>query len=155
MSRPSVKTNPEHVGDFLSSLSSKARSQMFSLAENVAYEEGDVVFRQGDPSRYLYVVKAGRVAIEIHLPSKGSRRIQTVGPGDVFSWSALIKPYTETASARATHPTEVWRIKREILISTCRKDCAFGFELYRALACAISARLMATRLQLLDVFAVP
>jgi hypothetical protein len=35
----------------------------------------------------------------------------------------------------------------------CREDPDFGFELYRALADVISSRLIATRLQLIDVFA--
>ena len=39
-------------------------------------------------------------------------------------------------------------------MDACREDCPMGFELYRTLASVIAARLIATRLQLLDVFAV-
>jgi len=40
------------------------------------------------------------------------------------------------------------------LMDLCREDRELGFELYRALAEVIMARMIATRLQLLDVFAV-
>jgi len=140
-------------GGFLASLSGRVQDQLLSLAESFRYTGGQDIFHEGDPSLYFYIVKVGRVAIETHIPSKGRRTISTVGPGEVFSWSALVEPRIETASARAVEDTEVLRIKGGAMMDLCREDPAAGFEIYRTLAEIITARLIATRLQMLDVFA--
>ena len=153
-----MKTTPPQTswyGSFLASLSPRAREKVLALADSFRYNEGETIFREGDPSLYVYVVKTGHVAIEIHVPSKGRRTILTVGPGDLFSWSALVEPRLGTASARAIEETEALGIKGGSLLDLCLQDPELGFELYRALAGVITARLIATRLQLLDVFAAP
>jgi len=141
-------------GSFLASVSPRVQERILSLAETFKYGAGEVIFQEGDPSLYLYILKSGRVAIEVHVPSKGRRTLLTAGPGDVFSWSALVEPRIETASARAVEETEALGIKGGALMDMSREDCALGFEIYRALSEIITARLIATRLQLLDVFAV-
>jgi CRP-like cAMP-binding protein len=65
-----------------------------------------------------------------------------------------VEPRIETAAARAVEEAEVLGIKGGVLMDLCREDRELGFELYRALAEVIMARMIATRLQLLDVFAV-
>jgi CRP/FNR family cyclic AMP-dependent transcriptional regulator len=139
---------------FLTNFSPRVQEKLLSLAETFNYQAGQDIFHEGDPSLYLYVLKAGHVAIEVHVPSKGRRTIFTSGPGDVFGWSALVEPRIETAAARAVEEAEVLGIKGGVLMDLCREDRELGFELYRALAEVIMARMIATRLQLLDVFAV-
>lgn len=141
-------------GSFLTGLSPRVQERLLSMANSFTYKAGQDIFREGDPSLYLYIVKSGRVAIELHVPSKGRRTILTAGPGDLFSWSALVEPRIENASVRAVEDTEVFGMKGGALMDACREDCPMGFELYRTLAGVIAARLIATRLQLLDVFAV-
>jgi CRP/FNR family cyclic AMP-dependent transcriptional regulator len=138
---------------FLTNFSPRVQERVLSLAETFKYKADEDIFQEGDPSLYLYIVKLGHVAVDLQVPSKGRRRIFTAGPGDVFGWSALVEPRIETGSARATEDAEVLGIKGGALMDLCREDNGLGFELYRALAEIITTRLIATRLQLLDVFA--
>ena len=135
---------------FLARFSPRVQQKMLSLAESFTFAPGETIFREGDPSLCLYLMKSGRVAIEVHIPARGARTVLTVGPGELFSWSALVEPRVETASARALEQTEVLRIKGGTLMDVGQEDPEFGLELYRTLAEVISARLVATRLQLLD-----
>ena len=143
------------LGSFWSSISPGVQEKLLALGETFQYTAGQAIFREGDPSLYFYIVKTGHVAIETHVPSKGRRLIMTVGPGDVFSWSALVEPRIETGSARAVEDTEVLGIKGGTLMDLCREDCNFGFELYRAVAEVITARLNATRAQFLSTITPP
>lgn len=146
----------EHMlsfGSFLAKLSPRVWEKLLAMTESVHYAEGETIFHEGDPALHLYIVKTGRVAIDIHIPGKGRRSILTVGPGDIFSWCALVEPMIETGSVRTVEATEVLRIKGGALMDVCREDTELGFELYRTLAEVIAGRLTATRLQLLDVFA--
>ena len=139
-------------GSFLASLSPRVREKLFTLGETFRYTAGQTIFREGDPALHLFIVQTGRVAIDLHIPSKGRFTILTVGPGDVFSWCALVEPRIETATVRAVEETEVVGVKGGALMDLCREDPEFGFELYRALAEVIAGRLTATRLQMLDLF---
>ncbi len=138
---------------FLARLSPATREAILSLAQTYHFKSGDTIFREGDPATMLYIVKSGRVAIEIHIPSKGKQTILTAGPGETFSWSALVEPQIETASARATEETEVLGMKSGALMDLFQDHCRVGFETYHALSVVITMRLVATRLQLLDVYA--
>jgi CRP-like cAMP-binding protein len=141
------------LGSFLAHLSPRVQEKLLSLGETFQYSEGRTIFHEGDPSLYLYIVKSGQVAIDVHIPSKGRRSLMTAGPGDLFSWSALVEPRIETAAARAVEETEALGIKGGALMDLCREDPGLGFEVYHELAEVISARLIATRLQLLDILA--
>jgi len=138
------------LGAFLAHLSPRVQEKLLALGEAFHYTAGQTIFHEGDPSLHLYIVKSGQVAIDLHVASKGRRSIMTAGPGDLFSWSALVAPRIETASARAVDETEAIGVKGGALMDLCKEDPALGFEVYHELAEVISARLIATRLQLLD-----
>ena len=74
---------------FLEILSPGTQKKLFSLADSFRYERGEIIFRQDDPSLYLYIIQTDGVAIKIHVPPSGPRRILARGPGGPFSWSAL------------------------------------------------------------------
>ena len=120
----------------------------------VQYKAGAAIFREGDRSQSLFIIKSGQVVLEISVPPKGRRSISTVGPGELFSWSALVEPRIENASARASVDTEVLRIEGDTLMKLCEQDSPLGFEVYRTLAQVISSRLIAARPQFLDAFRV-
>lgn len=147
MAEPQLAPN-----NFLNRLSPRVQDKLYSQGEWFRYGAGEYIFREHDPSIYLYIVEKGHVAVDIHIPSKGKRSILTAGPGDLISWSALVEPRIHTASARAVEQTEVHGIKGATLMALCKEDPELGYELYRNLAEVVSARLTATRLQLLDMF---
>ncbi len=142
-------------GIFLECLSPAVREKVLSVAQSFHYTAGQTIFSMGDPSLRVFVVKSGRVGIMIHVPNKNSVTILTLGPGDLFSWSALVQPHIETATARALEDTEALGMSGRALMDLCEQDPLVGYDLYRTLTHVITARLRATRLQLLDVFAHP
>ncbi len=137
-------------GSFMATLSPVVRDRLMAAGHLLHFREGETIFRQNDRSHSLYIVKSGTVAIQISVPNRGTRTILTVGPWDVFSWSALIEPRIETASACAREDSDVLAIDSKTLLRMCSEDHSTGFELYRALARVVSARLAATRVQLID-----
>jgi CRP-like cAMP-binding protein len=114
---------------------------------------GSVLFREGDRSDSFYVVHRGHVALEMSLPARGRIRILTLGPGDIVAWSALLDEGLMTATAVATEETELIRLSGSALNALCEVDSRLGCVLLRRVAEALADRLVATRLQLLDLFA--
>ena len=132
------------------SLSPAILEELISLGRTVRYAEGDVIFRQGDHALNLYIVNSGRVAVDLNLPPLGNVTLTTVEPGEWFSWSAMLEPRIERASARAVEPTEVWAIRGGAITDRALENPDFGFQIYRALAEVISERLTHAWLQILQ-----
>ncbi len=61
-----------------------------------AYPAGTVIFQQGDPGDFMYVVKEGTVDLKL-----GDRVLETVEVGGVFGEMALIDNEARSASATA------------------------------------------------------
>ena len=141
-------------GGFLDRFSPQVREKLLSFAEPFRFKAGEGIIGEGDHTEYLYIIKSGRVAVEMRMPPKGRRTIRTGEPGDMINWSALVQPHRATASLRAVQDTEALGIRGEQLIDESRKDCQLGFELYRALTEVIAGRLNATRLQFMNVYSV-
>jgi CRP/FNR family cyclic AMP-dependent transcriptional regulator len=139
-------------GGFLAKVSPRVRATILSHGTSLHYRAGELIFSEGDPSVNLYVVKSGHVELELLLPSKQHMSLVTLGPGDLFSWSALVEPRIETCFARAADDVEVLAVKSETLLGLCGNDPQLGLDLYRSLAETISARLTATRLQITGGF---
>lgn len=137
-------------GTVLARFSPPLQEKLLAHGERFRFAAGQTIFAEGSPSLYLYIVRSGQVAIEVDFPAWGRRQVLTVGPGELFSWSALVEPRLETASARALEETEVLGIKGGTLMDLCREDAEFGFQLYRTLAEVITDRLVAARRQLLE-----
>jgi CRP-like cAMP-binding protein len=116
-------------------------------------EAGTVLFREGSTSRDFYLIHEGCVALEMSVPGRGSIRILTVGPGEMVGWSSLLDEGRMMASAVVVEETQAVVASAEQLLALCETSPALGYHLMRRMAVALSRRLMATRLQLLDLFA--
>jgi len=115
-------------------------------------EPGQVLFREGDVPQDVFLVISGSVALDINTAGGGSRRIMAVGPGEILGWSALLEQTQMTATATTMGHAKVAQINTGELLSICKHNPRFGYELLRRTSLALAARLSATRLQLLDNF---
>jgi CRP-like cAMP-binding protein len=126
--------------------------RLAGIATRVQWNDGESVYRDGDPGSPLYVVEAGLVAIELVVPGRGPVTIQTVGPGDIFGWSSLFYQRPKTNGARALVTSQALALDVARLRALCDGDPAFGYAVTRRVLQVVSERLKATRIQLLDVF---
>lgn len=64
------------------------------------FRAGEVIFREGDAGRVMFVIQRGRVRISRRFAS-GERTVATLGPGDFFGEMAILneKPRAGTAVA--------------------------------------------------------
>jgi CRP/FNR family transcriptional regulator, cyclic AMP receptor protein len=127
---------------------------LVSCASNVRFEPGQFVFREGAEANQFYLIRHGRVTLEIHAPPRGSIIIQTLGEGDVLGWSWLFPPYRWKFSAKAIESTRAIALDGKCLRGKSEEDHDLGYELQKRFARVIQERLQATRLQLINVYEV-
>jgi CRP-like cAMP-binding protein len=121
-------------------------------ASNVRFEQGETIFREGEKADKFYAIRHGNVAIDVFVPQRGPSTIQTVGEGDVLSWSWLFPPYENQFDARCLSLVRALAFDGACLRGKCEEDPRLGYEFMRRFAQIIVERLRATRLQLLDVY---
>jgi CRP-like cAMP-binding protein len=121
-------------------------------AQNVGFEEGDLLFREGDDADVFFLVRRGRVALELHTPDRGSLVIDTADPGDVVGWSWLFPPYRWHFDARAVEPVRAIAFDGACLRGKCSEDTRLGYELMQRFVAVMIDRLQHTRFRLLDVY---
>jgi CRP/FNR family cyclic AMP-dependent transcriptional regulator len=143
---------PHSVG-FFAQLPPGLLAKMAPLTSVEAHSAGSVLFRESERFDRLLIVVKGLVALDMRVPRRGPIRVLTVGPGDVLAWSAVLGDQTMTASATAVEPAELISIQASSLRDLCVADHEVGYAIMTRLAGALSRRLLATRLQLLDLFA--
>lgn len=129
---------------------------MCSITHLVDVDQDTIVFSEGDKEENLYIVLEGRVAIELFSSVQGKIRIFTAEPLDVIGWSSVTPVIRQrTASARAVLDSRLAAIDGRELRKLCDQDHDLGYIIMRRIANVIAARLMITRLQLLDLYAHP
>lgn len=138
---------------FSAGLPEAVQAKIAKLAEQRTYHADEVVFREGSLHEHLLILVSGRIVLEMYVPGRGNVRILTLGPGDLVAWSTAVGNGHMTASGRALEATEVLAIRARDLLAECEADPALGYYVIRQVAMALANRLVATRLQLLDLFA--
>lgn len=121
-------------------------------ASNVVFKAGEAVCREGDEANLFYLIRQGRVALEIYAPERGQVTLQTIGAGEVVGWSWLIPPYKWRFDVRAVELVRAIALDGKCLRGKCDENPRLGYELLKRVAQVFTERLLATRLQLLDVY---
>lgn len=137
---------------FLKGLAPHYLKIIVSCATNVRFDAGQYLFHEGEPADKFYMIRQGKVAVEIQGAERGSITIQTIGEGEVLGWSWIIPPYRWRFDGRAVELTRAIALDGKCLRGKAEEDHNFGYELLRRFSNIIVQRLEAARLQLLDVY---
>lgn len=143
---------PEHP--FFAGLTPEAIALAAGCATNVHIRPGQFLFHEGEPADTFYVIRRGRVAIEMRTPT-GEVVLDTAHDGDVVGWSWLVPPYRWTFDARATEDSSAIAFDGACLRGKCETDPGLGYPLLQRVVGVMSARLHSARVRLVDLYGAP
>ena len=133
----------------------KAYLELISgCAANVRFDAGQYLFKEGEEASQFFLLRSGRVALEIHAPQRRPIMVSASEEGDVIGWSWLLPPYIWKFHARATETTRAFALDGKCLRGKCEANHDLGYELLKRFAHLIEERLEHTRMQLLDLYTV-
>ncbi len=121
-------------------------------ASNVRFKQGEQIFKEGDTADVFYLIRHGRVALDVFVPHRGAVTLETIKEGEVLGWSWLFPPYTWHYDARAIVLVRAVAFDGKCIRVKCEEKKDFGYELMQRFAQVIIDRLQKTRLQMLDVY---
>ena len=121
-------------------------------AKNVVFKAGDYLFRADDAADWIYLIRYGRVALEMALPGREAVQFETPGEGEIVGLTWLLPPYLWGYDARATELTRTIALDARCLRDKCDADHDLGFEILKRFLPVLEHGLQATWLQMLDVY---
>lgn len=109
------------------------------------YQDGQVVFVEGEPANKMLVVERGKLAIEkkIQLGRHSTPRNATiayVNPNEVAGFSSITGPHIHSASVIAVEPTRVCSIDGRKLLGYLESHPHAGYQVINAITRLIRGR---------------
>jgi CRP/FNR family transcriptional regulator, cyclic AMP receptor protein len=118
------------------------------MCDEVTVPAGTVLYREGDKADKLLILMDGEVDIQYPLASGELRTVDTIVPGELLMWSALVEPYKSTAIVTTRQASKLIGIDAEKLRAYCTKEYAIGNEVLLHLTKMLATRLEGARIQL-------
>lgn len=139
---------------FFKQLDTPTLERLAGCASNVQFKQASTIFREGDKADRFYVIKKGKVALEIAAPQGGPVLIETLSEGDLLGWSWLIAPYRWHFDAKAAEAVSAIAFDGKCLREKFEANHDLGYQMLKLFLPVIVNRLQATRLRLLDLYGV-
>jgi CRP/FNR family cyclic AMP-dependent transcriptional regulator len=125
---------------------------LVGCASNVRFDAGEFILREGTVANACYLIRQGKVSLEVVAPKRGPITIQTLSAGEVLGWSWLVRPYHWHFNARAVELTRAIALNGECLRRKSEDDCCLGYELLKRFTEIMVERLQAARFQLVNIY---
>ena len=126
-------------------LSGEDLRHILAIGKGEILDAGQYLFLLGDDANELFVVLKGSLSLCLPIPLRGTVKditVESVGAGQALGWSALVKPYRFTLSARANEPGEVVGFARSDLQQLFREEPGIGHSVLTRVSEIVGLRLV-------------
>lgn len=136
---------------FFAGLDPAIAQTISGCGKQVRFEKGAYLYRQGDPADTFYVLRHGRIGLELPGPH-GGIIFHTDHEGDILNAAWIVPPYRCNSDARALEASVAVALDGACLRGKCEADTALGYELMKRFVPVLVERLMDARVQALDIY---
>lgn len=134
--------------DILSGLDKEFIGRLMAAGIKTSIKEGDVLFNEGDPARYFYILLKGRIRLST---GENKSTIYTVNHGgEAFGWSSLTDRKEYAATAMSLAPSTLIAFDHDQIERILSENPADAVMFYKNLTLTLGNRLMLVTSQLSD-----
>jgi CRP/FNR family transcriptional regulator, cyclic AMP receptor protein len=138
--------------EFLRGLADRHLAQLARVASLATAKPGDRIFEEGSRADRFWLIRTGRIALDLHVPGPRRLLVETLGPGEVIGLSWWAPAHRWEFGAEAVQPTTAFELGTGVVIDMCEADPALGYQFTRRLMTVAVHRLNATRIRLQDLY---
>lgn len=118
MGRPGVDRTGPSMGTIAPKITRLKKTPM----EKITYAPGDVIYKEGDESQQVYLIKSGRIDLVDTYPETGQVVSKSLGPGRVFGEIELIDKRPRSATAKASEEAKIVIFSHDEIIDMVFKN---------------------------------
>jgi PAS domain S-box-containing protein len=125
----------------LENVSDAMLGKMVPLLEMHVFGERDIIFQQGDDAEMFYLLKEGKVLLEVDASDTISVSMGAMKAGFSFGWSSLFPGSSYTATAVCVEPTEIFAIPGKDFVRFMDGDHDNGYDVMWKITAILRRRL--------------
>jgi CRP-like cAMP-binding protein len=137
---------------FLHDIDPDHLQQIASIAEIRVYDANDILFHEGEPAEYVYLVVTGRIMLELCPATIYQKNLMSVGPGEMLGWSSFVEQRNYASTGVVVAPTQLVKIDGKQLRAICDRDPEFGYDFMHRIMRTLAKRLTTTWSQLANIY---
>ena len=139
-------TTPALAGHpFLRGMPPGQLDALAAAASDVTFPAGHRIFETGGFAGKFWLIRSGRVALDMQVPGDGRMIIDSAGIGDLVGWSWLFPPYCWTCGAVCVTAVEAFEFDAAAVRARSTADPLFGHELTGRIMRVLAVRLQRAR----------
>ncbi|MEU9733862.1 cyclic nucleotide-binding domain-containing protein [Streptomyces sp. NPDC048002] len=143
---PSITLHVNHA------LPAEVRDRLLRVGREVHFPQDRRLFNEGGRADRFWIVRDGRLALDLHVPGRRATVVETLGAGDLIGWSWLYEPHVWQFGARTVTPVRAYEFDAVAVRLMCLDDSEFGRAVEHWVGRVLSHRLRAARTRLLDLY---
>ena len=136
--------------EFFSEFSDDVLKFLCECSSTREIKKGQILFLQGEHADKFYVVRSGRISLQMPAIMGPALEIQAVDEDQVLGWSWLISPYQWNFQTKAEDDSELLQFDGAAILAQCELDPKLGFELVKKFAALMSVGLNAARQKMMN-----
>ena len=125
----------------LQNISNEMLERMLPMAQSKSYNERDVVYAEGQTANMFYMLKQGKILLEVEISGTVTIALGSIKSGYSFGWNALIPGSSHTSSAVCSEPCEVLSVSGNSLLGLFHQNHTLGYVFMEGVAQILKNRL--------------
>ena len=92
------------------------------------YKDGEIIVKQGEKGKCLYVIQEGRVDV-IHETPEGDKKVAELGESDFFGEMGLFEDDVRSCTVRAVGDVRILTIDKRNFFKSINRDSSLAYRL--------------------------
>lgn len=118
--------------DLFADLTEQMLEKICPMTELRQFNERDVVYEEGDKAKNFYMLKRGKILLEVEVSPMIIISLGSIKSGYSFGWSALLPGSTYTSYAVCADPCEVFFVPGNRFRELLDQDHTMGYQVMDA-----------------------
>ncbi|NNK84321.1 MAG: cyclic nucleotide-binding domain-containing protein [Desulfobacterales bacterium] len=121
-------------------LSDDRLKKLVSITEMLQFDKDEKIFQQGDKAERFYLLKKGKVLLELRVTETITVSMSSVKPGFSFGWSAMLEDNPYSTDAICAESCEVFSFRESKIKKIMEEDHTLGYIFSQRLLYVIKKR---------------
>jgi CRP/FNR family cyclic AMP-dependent transcriptional regulator len=134
---------------FLHGMSADHLGLLADAVRDVSFPAKYRLFEDGGNATRFWLIQAGHVSLDLHVPGEGPVVIESIGMGELLGWSWLFPPYKWAFGAVSATAVEAFEFDAPTVRELCAAYPELGYEFNQRVTRVLAKRLQATRIRLI------
>jgi len=108
-------------------LSDEMLKKLLPITETLLFDKNEKVFQQGEEADRFFLLKKGKVLLELRITDHITVSMSGVKPGFSFGWSSMLEESLYTTDAICAEPCEVFSFRESKIKKIMEEDHSLGY----------------------------